>query len=270
MKSEKLVRLNAITSLHYNAEQEKAQNVVGMRIAEARKAKKISLATLRDQLKEYGINITAATISRWETGSIVPNAYQLLTIAQVLDVDDSLVYFTNRTDALNIEGLQKLKEYRQDLIDTGKYRPRPVQSSRRIKYVEMPVSSLPVSAGTGAFLDDDTFEMVSFPESSVPTGAEFGIRVSGDSMEPVYHDGQIVWVQPCNSLSIGEVGIFVYDGDGYIKAYDEQEPEDQDEFTDSEGCLQMQPVLVSYNEAYPPKIVSPHTDFLVVGRVLKA
>jgi hypothetical protein len=89
-------------------------------------------------------------------------------------------------------------------------------------------------------------------------------------MEPVYHDGQIVWVQPCNSLSIGEVGIFVYDGDGYIKAYDEQEPEDQDEFTDSEGCLQMQPVLVSYNEAYPPKVVSPHTDFLVVGRVLKA
>ena len=31
--------------------------------------------------------------------------------------------------------------------------------------------------------------MISFPEDKVPDGADFGIRVSGDSMEPVYHDG---------------------------------------------------------------------------------
>ena len=31
--------------------------------------------------------------------------------------------------------------------------------------------------------------------SSVPAGAEFGIYVSGDSMEPRYHSGQIVWVR---------------------------------------------------------------------------
>ena len=70
------------------------------------------------------------------------------------------------------------------------------------------------------------FEMVSFPESSIPDGAEFGVRVSGDSMEPVYHDGQIVWVQRCETLRTGEVGVMIYDGQGYIKAYAEQEPDD--------------------------------------------
>lgn len=64
----------------------------------------------------------------------------------------------------------------------------------------MPVSNLAVSAGTGEFLEEGNFEMVSFPEKSVPKGADFGVRVSGDSMEPVYHDGQIVWVEECETL----------------------------------------------------------------------
>ena len=139
-----------------------------------------------------------------------------------------------------------------------------------IKYIEMPVSNLAVSAGTGAFLDEGNFEMVSFPEKSVPKGADFGLRVSGDSMEPVYHDGQIVWVEECETLSVGEVGIFVYDGDGYLKVYGEQEPEERhkDAFTDSYGGLHMQPVMLSYNQAYDPKVVMPDSMFQIVGRVL--
>ena len=111
--------------------------------------------------------------------------------------------------------------------------------------------------------------MVSFPKDSVPAGAEFGIRVSGDSMMPVYNDGQIVWVQECSEIRPGEVGIFVYDGDGYIKVYDEQEPDDPDAFTDSYGVCHMQPVMISYNQAYAPKVISPNANFQVVGRVLK-
>ena len=88
----------------------------------------------------------------------------------------------------------------------------------------MPVSNLAVSAGTGAFLEEDSFEHISVPANTVPKGAEFGIRVSGDSMEPVYHDGQIVWVERCETLSIGQVGVFVYDGEGYLKSYGEREP----------------------------------------------
>ena len=120
----------------------------------------------------------------------------------------------------------------------------------------MPVSDLPVSAGTGAFLDEGNFEMVSFPESSIPDGAEFGVRVSGDSMEPVYHDGQIVWVQQCETLRTGEVGVMIYDGQGYIKAYAEQEPDDPEAYLDSDGVRRMQPVMVSYSKAYEAETIN--------------
>ena len=78
----------------------------------------------------------------------------------------------------------------------------------------MPVSNLSVSAGTGSFLDEGSFERVSFPVTSVPQGADFSVRVSGDSMEPVYHDGQIIWVKRCDRVNPGEVGVFIYDGEG--------------------------------------------------------
>ena len=72
------------------------------------------------------------------------------------------------------------------------------------------------------------------------------------------------------NCSPGEVGIFMYDGDGYIKMYDEQEPCEAEryDFTDSDGTLHMQSVLISYNKKYEPKLVSPLVRFSIVGRVL--
>ena len=170
---------------------------------------------------------------------------------------------------LNDDGLRKVEEYKSDLIASGKYRPTP-KVSRIIHYIDMPVSNLAVSAGTGAFLDEGNFEMVSFPEDKVPEGADFGIRVSGDSMEPVYHDGQIVWVQECEQVGIGQVGVFIYDNEGYLKVYNEQEPDADvaEEFTDSYGTVQPQPVMESYNPKYDPRVVRPSAVFQIVGRVL--
>ena len=174
----------------------------------------------------------------------------------------------NYTPALNSEGERKVQEYRADLIASGKYRPAPRRTA--IRFIDMPVSNLAVSAGTGNFLDDGNFEMISFPEDKVPDGADFGIRVSGDSMEPVYHDGQIVWVQECEQVGISQVGVFIYDGEGYLKMYSEQEPEESvaDDFTDSYGTVHPQPVLESYNQKYDPRPIRPGTVFQVVGRVL--
>ena len=42
----------------------------------------------------------------------------------------------------------------------------------------------------------------------------------------------------------------------------------KDAFTDSYGCLHMQPVMLSYNQAYEPKAIMPDSRFQVVGRVL--
>ncbi len=104
------------------------------------------------------------------------------------------------------------------------------------------------------------FQQIQVPASSVPAGAEFGIYVSGDSMEPRYHNGQIVWVKSCEELECGDIGIFVYDDCGYLKKYDEHTPDkSQAEFlTDSYGVVHNQPVLVSLNTKYSPILISPN------------
>jgi phage repressor protein C with HTH and peptisase S24 domain len=60
------------------------------------------------------------------------------------------------------------------------------------------------------------------------------------------------------------------DGHGYIKTYDEREPDEDEyeEFIDSDGVLHPQVVLISQNKEYQPKIIKPDMDFRVVGRVL--
>lgn len=255
----------------YNATSDREQNYLGKKIAEARNNLGFSLAAFKARLSEYGVDVSVPAIHKWEMGGSAPNAYQLLAIGQALGIDEDFTYFmsTSNRPPLNREGVEKLAAYREDLVASGRYKPQPIVS-KVIKFVHMPVSSLAVSAGTGAFLDEGNFEMVSFPESSVPEGAEFGLRVSGDSMEPVYHDGQIVWVQQCDHVGVGEVGIFIYDGEGYIKVYDEQEPyeADRDDFTDSYGGVHMQPIMISYNQKYSPRVISAHANFQVVGRVL--
>ena len=245
-------------SSFYDAVAEKDANYVGKQIHAARKDLKISLEQFSQLLMQYGVEITRTALNKWELGKAVPSAYQLLAVCAALHLEDGFDYFVSNTKRplLNAEGRRKVKEYRE------------VPPVLEIRYLDMPVSDLPVSAGTGAFLDEGNFEMVSFPESSIPDGAEFGVRVSGDSMEPVYHDGQIVWVQQCETLRTGEVGVMIYDGQGYIKAYAEQEPDDPEAYLDSDGVRRMQPVMVSYNKAYAPKPASPELEFRIVGRVL--
>lgn len=89
-------------------------------------------------------------------------------------------------------------------------------------------------------------------------------------MEPLYHGGQLAWIQQTPILNVGDVGLFVVDDHGYIKTYDEREPDEDEyeEFIDSDGVLHPQVVLISQNKKYKPKIIKPGMDFRVIGRVL--
>ena len=250
----------------YNAEADRRENFIGRSIAEGRAARGLSLADFADALARCGVEVSASAINKWEHGGSAPNAYQLLAISESFGLGGNMDYFMSSSRwELNAEGLKKLADYRSDLSASGRYR---LCKPAEIEYIDMPVSSLRVSAGTGAFLDEDSFETVSFPAATVPSGAEFGVRVSGDSMEPVYHDGQIVWVRRCSRLAPGEVGVFVYDGEGYLKVYGEQAPDCPEDFTDSYGAVRPQSVMISYNKAYEPRAVSANAAFQIVGRVL--
>ena len=106
----------------YNAVSEREDNIIGKKIADFRAANKMSLTDLRIRLEIHGISITNASISKWETGASVPNIYQFIAVMQALGIDENISFFTRAAAQLNPEGLRKLREYRDDLIATGKYR----------------------------------------------------------------------------------------------------------------------------------------------------
>lgn len=266
--SGKIIHFNPTAAFH--AERDKEANLVGDTLRRLRKESKLGQNEIVQRLKTYGVDITCNALSLWERGLRSPNVYQFLAVCCALNVENvERVFRVNYRPDLNEEGRRKVREYRADLIATGKYAPVEELPQAGIRFIDIPFSELPVSAGRGVFLDENSFTMKSFPENEVPAGADFALRISGDSMRPVYEPGQIVFVQQCDSINPGEVGVFALDGEGFIKMYSEQEPEDPEEFTDSSGCVHMQPVLVSYNKKYDPRPVSPNVEFQIFGKVVK-
>lgn len=79
--------------------------------------------------------------------------------------------------------------------------------------------SLPVSAGPGEYLDDGAAESITIPHTAKTADADFALRISGNSMEPKYHDGDVVLVENCDSVEPGETAIFILDGTGYVKVF---------------------------------------------------
>lgn len=100
--------------------------------------------------------------------------------------------------------------------------------ARKMSYMEaagslarrnVPVYRLPVSAGPGVYLDDTDTEEITIPDNPKTYDCDFALRISGDSMEPLYHNGDLVLVQNCDSVEVGELGIFVLDGNGFFKKF---------------------------------------------------
>ncbi len=106
-----------------------------------------------------------------------------------------------------------------------------------------------VSAGTGEYLNDGRCVEVTVDETPLTERADFILRISGDSMEPTYHDGDKVLVESTTELNVGEIGIFVLNGQGYIKEYS------------PEG-------LVSHNKKYGIIRIGENDRCEVIGKVI--
>ena len=113
---------------------------------------------------------------------------------------------------------------------------------------EIPLYSLPASAGPGSFLDSDEYEYVSFPAEELPASACFAIRVSGDRMEPAFFQDDLVFVEPSKTAVNGDVVIAIINGDSFIK-----------QFRDGE--------FVSFNPAYDPIVPGDYDDVRIAGIV---
>ena len=116
--------------------------------------------------------------------------------------------------------------------------------------VEIRHSVYKVSAGCGFELDEgDNWETIEISDTPEARRADYALTISGDSMEPVYYDGDIVLVKMQDTVEIGQIGIFILDGSGYIKKY----------------CGDH---LVSLNEDYDDIPLSDYEDVRCSGRVI--
>ena len=218
-----------------------------------RKELGLSQSELAEKLNADGICVTNQAISKWENGSTYPNAKQFLSLCRALEINDINARFLGEIprdilSGLDAAGRRKVMDYIELLHDSGRYKV----SENKVRTRFLPLYSLPVSAGTGQFLDSEDYEMTEVG-AEVSESANFGVRVAGDSMEPRFHDGQTVWVSQQHSLMTGEIGIFLYDGNAYLK-----------QLVAGEDRL----VLHSLNPAYDDIPVSPELPLRVLGKVV--
>lgn len=97
--------------------------------------------------------------------------------------------------------------------------------------------------------------MEQYPAELVPDRTDFGVLISGDSMEPKIPDGSTVFVQSCATMDAGEVGIFVLGGKAYCKML-------------AIDHAQHQVRLVSVNPAYADIPIGEADELRTLGRVL--
>jgi len=214
---------------------------IGAVLSELRKEKKLKQKELALMLGNYGFTVQSKTIYNWEKGLSQPGIPQFIALCDILDVDDVLWRFAGIPKGpyagLNDEGRRKAREFIDLLFRVDEYLEKDqvfdeiLNSTVDFDLIGKPdaystaghgsarllrLYDIPVSAGTGNFLSDSGYEMIEAP-SYVPVAVDFALRLSGDSMEPLLQDGQVIWVKEQELLDNGEIGVFTYSDDIYCK-----------------------------------------------------
>ncbi len=74
------------------------------------------------------------------------------------------------------------------------------------------------SAGTGQVVFEDMpTERIDIPDIPEYRCVSYAIGVNGDSMEPLYYDGDILLIETTLQIEVGEIGIFIVDGEAFVK-----------------------------------------------------
>lgn len=229
--------------------------------------------TLKLNQNDFGkkLGVTNTAISKLEKGERNFTDQMILSICREFNVSEEWFrnggspdeMFVKRSPALNqfeqiiedfdLEDLVKVREF-MDMLIKVKEGSKIIQIRDHIEYISRPLYDLPASAGNGQFLDSSHYEMMDFPAGIVPPDSTFCVRVAGDSMEPNFYNQDVVFVQQIPVINSGEIGVFVLNGEGFIKKY----------VCEGESCS-----LVSLNPAYKPIMIKEADHLKVVGKVVE-
>ena len=235
-------------------------NILGNSIKEVRKSKKLTQKKLAE-LTGFKQN----TISNHENGNRQLDEGDIRIYAQALGVSPQYLFDLSKPtsvdstpqiqtiyDQLHQPRQAKVLNYAERQLNEQKNEEETKinEVSEVIQLYSYDYYDHPVSAGTDQYLNDVRVERIELP---VDIDADFVIPIKGDSMEPDYHDGDLVFIQTSVDLNDGVIGVFNYNGDAYIK----QLVIDKD-----------QAYLHSLNPAYKDMPITPETDFRIIGEVV--
>ena len=220
---------------------------LGSRIKELRIKRGLTQEELAKQ-----IGVTKGAVANYENEVSSPKIDLMYKLFDVLDCDanylhqDDMLRSTYRNSSTPEEFEKIIKKYRsldphgQDMVDTilvkeyervSKYGKLTAPSTiiefhpkQDNNLLVIPYFRAGVSAGSGIFIlgneAEDEIELPALPEYEA---ADFAIDVNGDSMEPDFSHEDIALVQRDAEMHIGDVGVFIVNGDAFIKELGEKE-----------------------------------------------
>lgn len=193
------------------------------------------MAAFKDRLKELResahltqeglaakMGVSKGTIGNYETGRRAPDQKTLEAIADIFNVDiDYLLGRTNKLPEYNLEEQWLVNCYRntdEDIRTAVKTILRKYGEEKPLVFEEKRTKIIPLfcaAAGPGEPPSQDGFEDYEVDEDSP---ARFAVKISGDSMEPEFHAGDIVLCHR-KRPEIGEIAVMMVDGYIYVKQY---------------------------------------------------
>ncbi|WP_320419579.1 XRE family transcriptional regulator [Staphylococcus aureus] len=178
----------------------------------------------QDQLGEK-LNTKKATISNYETGYRTPKQDDLFEIAHILNISIDDLFPTRNNKKNDITSIynkltpprqENVLNYANEQLDEQNSKGDNVVDINSYKQDKTPVNvNGCVSAGVGERLHDETLftEMVKAP---IPPH-DLALKVNGDSMEPMFKDGEIIFVEKTHNIKNGQIGIFIIEEEAYVK-----------------------------------------------------
>lgn len=215
------------------------------KLKERRKALKL---TQKDIAEKLGISYQA--YSAWERGVKEPSTEKVSQLEKLLTVPKG--YFTEIEivrlyNTLSLSGKEKVVTYARDLVQEESQSKFVSISEKRFEYHVYER----MSAGIGASVyDDRNYDTVYFTEE---LAHDFALWVSGDFMEPKYHNGSVALIRETGFDYDGAVYAVVCNSQTYIKRV----------YREAEGLR-----LVSINPKYKDIFISYDEDPRVVGIIV--
>lgn len=182
------------------------------------------------------LHLSSSKVTAWKNGSI-PKYEILNLIANYFNVSIGSLFDGKEKSSPTVElttderelldNFKKLsynnrirvKERAEVLAELEAPAVRPdVEELQEIETIFIEYSVCRVSAGTGEpLIDDSQPEFIEVQCNKLTEKANFAVKINGNSMLPRFKDKDIVLVRSQPTVEIGEIGIFIIDGDGYIK-----------------------------------------------------